>query len=271
MYLSNFTEINVLRCFLGVPFVPPSTPYAGLSSTDPGEDGSGAFELAYEGYTRMPFAATVPAPVAGIANSIGFSNQAEIKFAKAPADQATAQYLLLYDSLNGGNMMAYARLDTPKQIKTGTEPVIRLGEARYWLASMGTTDELKTRILNVFRGIAMQAITPYASLANGAEELSGGNFARVPATFTEPVLLATGAHEITSAALIEFAVANVALGNYDTDCIYDAATGGSKLLTHAGTMDYYAAGDRTLLYERLVRATEEVHVYGVYPSALKAE
>ncbi len=91
----------------------------------------------------------------------------------------------------------------------------------------------------------MQAITPFVSLANGEEELNGGNFARVPITFTSPVLLATGAHEIKNESLVEFVVASAALGNYDTDCLFDAATGGSKLIAYVGETNYYAAGDRT--------------------------
>ena len=245
MYLSNFFEQKVLGCFAGVSFTGIATPYITLSSTDPGESGAGIFEPSYTGFARMPLTLTAPAPMSGVANSVGFSNQAEIKFAKADTDQASATHIAIFDSLAGGNMLAYARLDTAKAIRANVEPVIRVGEARFWFASANTTAELKTRILNVLRGVTMNAITPYASLANGAEELSGGNFARVPVAFTAPVLLATGAHEIANDSLVEFAIASAALGNYDTDCLYDAATGGSLLIAYPGATDYYAAGDRT--------------------------
>lgn len=246
MYFTNYTENKILNTFLGVSFVGVSSTYLELLTSQPSDDGSGATPVAYSGYTRQPVAFSVPASMSG---NIGFQNSAEVVFPQADADSGTVTWVAVYDSESGGNMLFYAPLNTPKVIKSGTAPVIRVGEAKFWITG-NFSSSFKTAILNAFKGTTIAGFTPYATLYNGSPEsggaeLTGGNFARQQITFSAPAQTATGQAQISNIAAVQFPIATVNLGAYSYDAIYDAESAGNLIAFIAGSSDTYSAGDMT--------------------------
>ena len=246
MYFTNYTENKILNTLLGVAFAGVSGCFLELLTSQPSDDGSGAVPVTYTGYERVQIKFSNPAAMSG---NIGFQNSEEVVFAQADADAGTANWVAVYDSKTGGNMLFYAPLQTPKVIKTGTAPVVRVGEAKFWITG-NFSSAFKTSILNVFKGTTLAGFTPYVTLFNGSpedggSELTGGNFARQQITFSTPAQTSTGQAQISNTAAVKYPVATVNLGAYTHDAIYDAATAGNLIAFVSGGADTYSAGDMT--------------------------
>ena len=244
MYFTNYVENKILNTFKGVTFTSIAKIYLELLTSKPADDGSGASPVSYTGYGRKQITFSTPADMSG---NIGFQNAEEVSFAQADTDSGTVTWIALYDSESGGNMLLYAPLDTPKVIRTGTAPVLRVGEVKFWITG-GFSKSFKTAILNVFRGTSLAGFTPYLTLFNGSpedggSELIGGNFARQPITFSTPAQASTGQGQISNTAEVSFPIATVNLGTYNFDVIYDAASAGNLILFNQGTSDSYSVGD----------------------------
>ena len=246
MFMSDFLETQVLNTLNGISYTAPGTVFLALSSVNPGETGT-IVEPIYPGYARMPIAFSAPAPMSG---GTGFQNMSEIQFAQSSQDGATITHIGVFDSLGGGNMLMYAPLNTPKQISAGVAPVLRAGEARFWLTGNFST-AFRTMILNALRGTSIAALTPFATLYNGdpesgGTELTGGGFLRKAIVFSSPVEQPGGQRTITNNNAVIFEVATANLGTYDHDVIVSAETGAATVLTlRQGLTDTYASGDRT--------------------------
>lgn len=244
MYASNYLETKILQLFNGVTFNGVNSLYLELSSTAPTESGSNVTPPTYSGYTRKQILFSIPADMSG---GIGIQNTEQVEFAQSLVDSATITHIAIYDSLNAGNFLMYGVLNTPIAITTGKAPVVRQGSCKYWFSG-NFSKWLKTAILNVLRGTTLAGFTPYATLFNGSPEgggveLVGGNFERKPIVFTSPAEQATGQMLISNSADVEFPVATVNLGNYDHDCVFDAAAAGNCLLLTQNATDNYLSGD----------------------------
>jgi hypothetical protein len=249
MYFTDYIEGKILNTLLGVTMTAIAEVYFDLLVSAPNEDGTGAVPISYSGYTRELVTFSTPAAMSG---GFGIQNDVEIEFAQSAADAGTCTYVAAYDSLTGGNMLFYGPLNTSKVIKAGTAPIIRAGEAKFWMTGSFSLSFM-ARILNVFRGASGSSITgftPYATLFNGdpqqgGSELTGGSFARQAITFGTPAAASSGQMQVANTAAVSFPVATSNLGSYSYDAIYDAASGGNLISLKVGTSDTYSKGDLT--------------------------
>ncbi len=243
MYATDYFEEHILNTFRGITFVAPASVYLGLFIT-PVDDAGNGTEISYQGYIRKPITFTAPAAESG---GIGVSNDAELKFAQAQADSGTVTHIGIFDSVTAGNMLLFGALEEVKKIVTGDAPTIRSGEIKYWLTGNMST-QFKTRVLGVLRGTNLQGFTPHITLYNGNPEVSGaeitgGNFGRVPITFSAPSEGAGGSTIIENSIDVDLAVATQNLGVYDYDAIFDGASLGIPVVYRQSVPDSYGKGD----------------------------
>lgn len=103
------------------------TVYVGFSSTLPTASGTNITEPSTGGYTRQATsAATWAAASAGAT-----TNAQAITWTQASADylaQANLAHGVLFDSLTGGNMLAFGPIATPKNVLQGDTPSIAVGD-----------------------------------------------------------------------------------------------------------------------------------------------
>lgn len=111
MSFSNYLETEILdHVFGGAAYTAPTTLYLGLYTAAPSDTGGGT-EVSGGSYARQSVAFTVTGNTA--------SNTSAIEFPTATASWGTVVYVGVFDSLSGGNLMAYAALTTNKAIDTG--------------------------------------------------------------------------------------------------------------------------------------------------------
>ncbi len=241
----NYFEEKVLSLFRGNQFTGFAKVYVTLSSQDPKEDGSTILEPQYQGFKRMPITFTSPAP---LNDGIGIMNDAEIKFAEANVNGATCEYIALYDSATGGNMLVYSPIDgSGIKIEERKQPVLRVNEGKFWLTG-NLTKQFQEMILNTFLGNNIQGFIPHMTLysgdpENGGSELSGGNFKRMPVTFSSSSESANGQRTIVNTADVWFPEASKDLGAYNTEAVMSAASGGFCLTYTTGENDTYDRKD----------------------------
>jgi hypothetical protein len=117
---SNYLETNVLdHVFGGSAYTAPSTLYLGLYTAAPSDTGGGT-EVSGGSYARQTATFTVSGDTA--------SNDAVIEFPTATASWGTVVYVGVFDSLSGGNLLAYAALTTNKAIDTGDVLRVPVGD-----------------------------------------------------------------------------------------------------------------------------------------------
>lgn len=111
MSFSNYLETEILdHVFGAAAYTAPTTLYLGLYTAAPSDTGGGT-EVTGGSYARQSVAFTVTGNTA--------SNTSAIEFPTATASWGTVVYVGVFDSLSGGNLMAYAALTTNKAIDTG--------------------------------------------------------------------------------------------------------------------------------------------------------
>lgn len=119
---NNYLEQKLLdEVFGGDDYTPPVTLYIGLTTDDPGEEGSFDGEvgsgLGYSRYQSTNDSTNWPASsqVGGVAQK---QNAEEIVFGPATDDWGTVTYFFIADGPDStANMLAYGELDTPKTIE----------------------------------------------------------------------------------------------------------------------------------------------------------
>lgn len=102
----------------------PTAWYVGLYTSNPADDNSGTeLTIGTNGYTRE--SATFGAAQAdGTKHSV--TNSADITFGPASGGNwGTISHVAVFDASTGGNMLAYATLDTPKVVSDGDTFVIQ--------------------------------------------------------------------------------------------------------------------------------------------------
>jgi len=100
----------------------PAKFYLGLSSTTPAIDGTGVTEpLSSSGYARVELS-TLGEPTNGV-----ISNTADISFDESTANWGTMTHFVIYDSQEGGNLLVFDALSTPRSVETATIVTIKQG------------------------------------------------------------------------------------------------------------------------------------------------
>ena len=229
MYATDYFESGVLNSFRGQNFSAPTTIYMALFLTSPTDSGTAGTEVSYGLYARQVITFSAPT---GANRLRQIANNAAVTFPAATTAGGTAQFLAFYDSLTGGNMLAYSQLSSPVNIGVGEAPSFQPGDVVLSLQN-DFSNALKTRILNVFRSTSMLASIAHMALFNGSPEdggaeLSGALYARLPVTFSAPVVAGT-AQRINSTADMKFSRANETWGTVNFLALFDSPTGGNAI------------------------------------------
>lgn len=117
-----------LNCVAGNLFHTKNTPalpaeyYIGLSTTAPNINGTNVTEPASSaGYTRIKLD-MLSEPSSGVV-----INQSNIDFNESTASWGTVTHFVIFDALNGGNLLQYGSLSTPRSVETATIMTIKSG------------------------------------------------------------------------------------------------------------------------------------------------
>ena len=111
---SDYLEDKVLdHVFGGNAYTAPATLYVALYTVAPTDTGGGT-EVTGGSYARQSGAFTVSGT-----NPTTASNSAAIEYPTATADYGTVVAVGILDASSGGNLLAYANLDTSKSVTTG--------------------------------------------------------------------------------------------------------------------------------------------------------
>ena len=94
------------------------SPYVGLFSAAPANNGAAGTELAGAGYQRQSIAFGTPAPD-GTGNVQIVSNTGVIQFGPAQADWPQAVAFGIFDAQANGNLLYWSTLTTPKTVQMG--------------------------------------------------------------------------------------------------------------------------------------------------------
>ena len=111
---SDYLEDKVLdHVFGGTAYTAPTTLYVALYTVAPTDTGGGT-EVSGGAYVRQTAAFTVSGT-----NPTTASNSAAIEYPTATANYGTVVAVGVFDASSGGNLLAYANLDTSKVVSTG--------------------------------------------------------------------------------------------------------------------------------------------------------
>jgi len=111
---SDYLEDKVLdHVFGGTAYTAPTTLYVALYTVAPTDTGGGT-EVSGGAYARQTAAFTVSGTSPTTA-----SNSAAVEYPTATANYGTVVAVGVFDASSGGNLLAYANLDTSKVVSTG--------------------------------------------------------------------------------------------------------------------------------------------------------
>lgn len=123
MSFSDYLEDKVLNhVFGGTAYTAPSTLYVGVFTSAASDTGPGT-EVSGNGYARQSAAFTVSGTSPTTATS-----SAAIEFPEATGSWGTVTYAGVFDSLTGGNMLAWAELTDPADFVTPLPKTISTGD-----------------------------------------------------------------------------------------------------------------------------------------------
>ena len=112
---SDYWENEILDHLFGKGNYTPPTICVGLSTADPGDDGSGLSEPSGNGYARAATAAADWNAATGGA----LDNANAIEFAEATGSWGTVTHFALFDAVGDGNLLAHGTLNQAKTIAGG--------------------------------------------------------------------------------------------------------------------------------------------------------
>lgn len=120
--------------FMKTALAAPSNLWIGLSSTTPGSDGSNVTEPpGVDGYARVSTAG-VDWTTATIADPSLIENATVVQFPTVINTAWVVQtHLLLWDSSTGGDLWAFAALDTAKGAAVGSDPSFPVNDLDFTL------------------------------------------------------------------------------------------------------------------------------------------
>lgn len=229
MNATDFLERSFLNAVRGESLTAPAGVYLGLFLTSPNEEGKGT-EVAYSGYSRQKIQFSEPTPAK---NSVEIQSTAQMTFPKAITAGGTAQHVGIFDSLTGGNCLAYGALTESITIGIGESPVVLAGDIKLSLSGQ-LSIEYKKKLLNVFRGTTISGIQAHMALWNenpesGGSELSGGEYARVAVNFSPPEPSDSGQMIMEAAAGVTFPRPTAEWGQWKYTTLQDSSAGGQPI------------------------------------------
>lgn len=258
MYASNYLEEGFLNLFRGQSLTAPSNVYLGLFLSNPGEMGSGGLEVNYQGYVRKELHFSAPQK---IGSSTEISVNEDVKFAQSNKTLGTITHLAIFDSVTGGNCLAYGELNEELNITQNESPAIFEEDLKvYMTGSDGLSNWFREKLLNVFRGQSIQGFQPYLALFTGNSdaggiELTGNNYARKQLHFSAPEQSETGQAVIRNIEKIRFNKPNNTWGNWANTVVMDASANGNVVYKKAretkelkkGYVPYYEPQQLTIM------------------------
>lgn len=100
----------------------PTEMWIGLSTTAPNINGTNVNEPSGSaGYSRIKLE-TLGEPASGVV-----TNTANIDFNESTASWGTVTHFVIYDAQNGGNLLQYGALSTPRSVEAATIMTIKAG------------------------------------------------------------------------------------------------------------------------------------------------
>jgi hypothetical protein len=182
-YVNNKMVDHVLR---GAPCPTFGSVYLALSTTAPASDGSGVSEPSGNAYARTLLSFGAPA-------SRQIVNSANVEFPKATGPWGEITHWAIFDSLSGGNFLAFGDFGASRDVILNNRPIVGLGTIPIGYNSGKISDYLAHAILNhVFRNVeftqpstvcvALVENTEIADADTGAtiDELDMTGYAREP-------------------------------------------------------------------------------------------
>ena len=112
---SDHWENEILDHLFGKGTYTPPTIYVGLSTADPGDDGTGLAEPSGNGYARVATAAGDWNTASGGA----LDNASALEFPTATGNWGTVTHFALFDAATDGNLLAHGTLSQSKVIASG--------------------------------------------------------------------------------------------------------------------------------------------------------
>ena len=129
---SDFWENKILDYLFGKDGYSPPTIHIGLSTSDPGDDGSGLSEPNGNGYSRIQTSGSDwNASTGGV-----ISNSQDISFSQATGNWGTITHFALFDAVSGGNILASGALSAAKTIGDGDTTKFTGGSPGYLQVSL---------------------------------------------------------------------------------------------------------------------------------------
>lgn len=125
--MTDYLENALLDHVLGkTAFTKPSTVYLALFTSDPGETGSTAGEVATpgnDGYSRQAITSTMSAASGGSSD-----NASAVTFGPATSNWGTVTHVGFMDASTGGNMLMHAAMPSSKTIETNDSLQFAIGQ-----------------------------------------------------------------------------------------------------------------------------------------------
>ena len=225
-YWTDYAETHILNTFRGTTAVAPTTMYLGLFLSNPGEVGGGT-ELSYAGYERRPIAFTVPTE-----SSLGvtMTNSSDITFPRCNQTAGNVTYIGIFDSQVSGNMWAYNKIEgEPLIVDADVTPLFK-AETIIFESRGNFSKIMKTRMLNLMRGVNLDGFTPYFAPYNGnpesgGAELSGLGYARTLLSYSAPQEQVSGQMMISNGNVTS-SIPGETWGTWSFTAIMDAVASG---------------------------------------------
>lgn len=119
-YFLNLVAGNLFRTRVN-PSIPAEM-WIGLSTTAPNVNGTNVTEPSTSaGYARMKLD-MLSEPAVGVV-----TNDSNIDFNESTASWGTVTHFVIFDSQNGGNLLQYGALSTPRSVEAATIMTIKSG------------------------------------------------------------------------------------------------------------------------------------------------
>ena len=119
-YFLNITAGNLFRTKMDTPI--PEEMWIGLSTTAPNVNGTNVTEpAASAGYARLKLD-MLSEPAVGVV-----TNTSSIEFNESTASWGTVTHFVIFDAQNGGNLLQYGALSTPRSVEAATIMTIKTG------------------------------------------------------------------------------------------------------------------------------------------------
>lgn len=118
---TNYLELKLLDHLFGsTAYSVPTSLWLGLSTADPGEDGSGVAEPSGNAYARVEIENDTDAwEAAALDEGLGTKeNKVDFTFAKATGAWGTITHFFLADQASGGNILASGSLTVAQEVIT---------------------------------------------------------------------------------------------------------------------------------------------------------